>query len=747
MAGESRYEASLSTLVVVLSVAAALAIGVTQADPALLSGGWSAATPTQKTISLLGLGLLPTSLALAAVLRHRSARRNTRRVLAADAWPGNDPADAALNRRLRELWPHEHAITIRATASPAGAAPLPPQALRYRDAQARIRPAVLLDTAFLTRFRAHPDAFCAVLLHELAHHLNRDHWLLFDLRRVLLATAAVATLQLVVSVAGGIAGTGHDLPALAAVMFGKSYTFALLGGVIACLGLARASGRWREALADAFAVRFAGAGALHEAEHLLHASDIEPDATVGRSHAALRETAYLLTPLHVVALGGLVALLADTTAGRLQALLQTAAGDALAMVPVLVADGVLVAGFGGVLLTGVRLTGNRSDGDAVLARMALGLAAGACLARLLFQATPLALASSLMPDGYAVPHSHDPGRLLLAEGLGAATTYAARALVVLIGALAARNGAPAAATFLPAVAFAGVAAIEYAAMAPATLGFAAYATLAATSLLLLRRHRAWPATAIPPWPTLTLAFVAGAGVAGAGDITHLASSMSRAAERADQRGDAAAASRLRESAANASRWHGQGWELLAIAEARTANYRRAADWMTRAAQAPLDSDYGDLFRRWGLAGSFWLQLEPERETGLAARAAFDQALRIWPRLGKTDRPFAASVFYNAACAALREPADRRAAALELSIGVILQPSLAEDAVRDADLRGLWGRGDTRFSAEARDWFAGQVRDADDVSLYRALRGSPLESAEMVGLAQYIVTLARQQTTR
>jgi hypothetical protein len=730
-------EASLSTLVVVFSVAAAVAAGLSQIDPTLFDGGWHDATTSQRILSALGLLLLPAGLLIALVRRWRSAVANRRRVSATVPWPGDDRADRAIHQRLLTLCPQVSEITIRMSGGDF-AAPTPPVALRYLDETRRVCPAILVDGAFMQRFRVYPDALCAVLLHEVAHHVNRDHWLLFDLRRLLLATAVIAVLQFVASVAGGIVGTGHEPAALLAVLSGKSYGLALLAAAFACLAMARASHRWREALADAFAARRVGDAAVQQAERLLHDSATGgPNAA--RSHAPLQATAYLLTPAYVALLGGLVGMLADMLGGRIFVWVG-AHGDAGYFVSLLTLDGLMVAGFGSVLVTCANLSRDRADRIALLARATLCLVAGAVAARLLLQSAPLAF-SSLMPSGYVAPFTHDIGRLLLSESIGATTMYASRAATLFVGALALYGGAPAITAWLPALTFAAVAAFEYIAFASLTYGFAAYAAGAAAATMLVARYRV--VASLRTGPAMLLAMLCAAGLAGAGHTTHLASCLSRAAADAGQRGDRITAHRLFEYAARASRWHGEGWAALAITSATDADFRQAARWMTRAAQAPLDSDNAETFLRWGSAGSFWLHVGNNTETTRAARAAFGQAATHWPRMGKTDNAAAAEVFYNAACAALREPADQRAAAADLMFSVMLHPPVARAARADADLQELWRTADPP-SPVAQQWLAETLGRTNTADLPAALRDSPHDAAELSALARYVVELALRQ---
>lgn len=580
-----------------------------------------------------------------------------------------------------------------------------PRAMRASSAGGKPPNLVLIPPKFWQRFQAYPEALAAVLTHELAHIGNWDIALLFDCQRALSIYVGVAVFSFVSSVVSSVLTDADAFSgdALLAALVGKNYLFVVCASLALTIFVVRRMHVWREALADAHALRIFGAAALRTAERLLADSDPDLPMPTAHLHAPDHKRAYILTPPELLLLGCVTVATVNYLLAPLPFLASLAQPDGVAQVLLLNAALIIMRAGTFILyffaLAAVfreAFAGALTAGRAIWLMMLLAL--GALLSQLLLQTLPLIVTSVGMPARFDFIERVYPGPALLSAIFGSSSFAAnwllfagATAFLYILSGQIFRGLVPGAVWIL-------FAAIECHVVPTWLEGWLAV-LLTAVSLivmalpvlpaLLTRLH------ALPPTLVL-LVFFSAINWLGYGDIGHLASCSSQAGIRHEEanRHDKAIASV--ERAVGRSQPHPEAFlQLARLLMKDQAALSRAARTAEQALAAPYLQSWSTRFTALGLAGELRLSLHTPEDLAIA-RKYFADAEAMWRQNSRIPALGVAQALYNQACVlALLEPGSPSAAAhlLEsLTVADVASPAassrLAKLALQDSDLASL-----------------------------------------------------------
>lgn len=571
-----------------------------------------------------------------------------------------------------------------------------PRALQWREGKV-LRSAVLIPAAYLRRFAAHPQAWQAVLTHELAHFANHDIRLLYVGARLLRAVAWTGWTGVGLSMVASLLADAPplSLAAVQASLAGKAYLFSAL---LLLLGAGYALGRlqaWREALADSTAANVSGEEALVEARLLasgeagkIHPSAVEPTAEE-------RALAYVLTPFDLTVFSFLVTVIANTVASPLAYLANfgSLSEDGRTMLQACGAIVLNLVGFVSFFYAlKVQAGAPRSLSSRTVMTLLALMVGGSVAAQWLTQAAPLIVSSVGMPDGFDYVFRHDPWPLTLSMVLAGGITAAFWVLFSVAGLWLQSRSHRTRAALLPGMVWYAGGPLEAMAFPRLALGWLTVGLSLAAFVLAWRAGRG-PALApqvrsllkgcLPLSPLLALGWI------GWGDVGHLAASASQAGTaclKSDQVEEALPLLRL---AAHLSPGDTAGASQLAAVLAQQPGHQdEAVAWSERALQNPLLHSWNERFAILALAGDIRLQRRGAGDIPAALRH-YEAAVALHRANSRLESSQVAGMLYNYACAVcVQGGATERAAMSPLLEAVLMDYKYAEAALADPDLQTL-----------------------------------------------------------
>jgi hypothetical protein len=635
--------------------------------------------------------------ALFLLVRHRFQGRRQARMLAyAKPPPSSVPAKSELHHlfqqgqtELRLLGDPDFVVDPggRVTASPRV---IPAARL------GNCRYIVLLPALAFTRLRGDSEALDAVLAHELAHVLHRDLRMLAGSEVFLRVTLWFVPIAVAIAVVGSAMtdiAAGEDTgAALLASILGKSSIAVLPLLIVLSIAMLRFAESYREALADAFAVKVVGAAALARAERVLSANDQGARAWSAFDPIVVLY-AWQLIAMFGFAIGALYGYLPSPLA-YWHSTLPTTSSLRLPLSVAFATVGTLVM-YGAVFGLAYILTSDRSSRaittDTVCSRLAL-FVTFAVIGGLVTQTLPLMLSAAPIFDRFPDVARHDAFPLLIADLADSVTSIVACTAVGTMCAMMAKSGRARLWFLLGGVVM--LAGQVEPALAPQyTFGLASFffgtILLAGPAWNVLKRAKTASPTTIAM--ALVAAFIIGGSWFGLGGPGCIATSLEAAAEVASANGDAHRAIYFATLATRFSRLNAAGFLELARLQLASQTFSRDAITSTeQALRAPYLHNWNERFDALVAAATAHLERRDPSDWVLA-RDYLASARDLWRRNTRLDPQNGVILHYNGAVVACHEGKDELTALTDVvaALGLVADDAksaeIARMATEDPDL--------------------------------------------------------------
>lgn len=279
-----------------------------------------------------------------------------------------------------------------------------PEALSYQG-----KNIIVIPGFFLARFRQYPKAFASVLTHELAHFSHKDlamiHKVQLFVKAVIIIFALSSLLFLSASIYADLQVDSNSLMlAIWASVIGKNYLLFQGLVIVLLLLIHKQLEIWREAQADAEAIKHFGEETIKKSEELLNTQE-----TITRATTFHRDNLTTLTPIWVFIAGVVIALFSHRLAGTVSYLFQTSNQANLFDIADTFSNLLLFSGSFYILTTFFKNIAKKDGHFLNLIFMsAFLLILGNYTAFLLLETMPHMISSTMMPEGYDYILRYDP---------------------------------------------------------------------------------------------------------------------------------------------------------------------------------------------------------------------------------------------------------------------------------------------------------------------------------------------------
>jgi Zn-dependent protease with chaperone function len=573
-----------------------------------------------------------------------------------------------------------------AVINDSGETLISPLSLRFENPRRLI---VCFSALFRQRFRPHPQAFAAVLAHELAHFQNRDADWLDGMKRLLVAVIALIALawgmDMYITIVADI-GSNWDWRAVQASLAGKNFILTEIILIAALFAYVRWITKWREALADRTAIAICGEAALQSAERIIQGNS----GISERPSPMQRQQALNLTWRETVLLGFTVNVISEYGAGPFAYLgrfLLQAPPISQYLQPLAAAlmDFLGFLGFFAVLRI-IAINAGQTP-QKTIAISANLLLMGAITGHLLLQVLPLLVTSVAMPVGYDYAYFHDPLKLVTDGFINESLSVSFTVLLAALGAFISFNRQSVWEGIALGIVWVTMATLESTLFPEVAEGWLALGIVLLFSLSLL-----WPRFSFKysyhalPW--IPMIFLSVLFWLGYGDVNHLAACSSQTAVRLADKGDVAGAILAFQRAANRAPLVADGWmQLAAMLARKPERIDEAVNAAERAVNTPFTSAWETQFKTHILTGDLRLSRRHSDDIAQALRH-YAVAENLWYHNSRLPRELAASMLFNEACALLLAKAEKKEAVIRLLEAIVLNPNLAEGMASDPDLAEL-----------------------------------------------------------
>ncbi|MCI5179068.1 MAG: hypothetical protein D3911_07060 [Candidatus Electrothrix sp. AW3_4] len=563
-----------------------------------------------------------------------------------------------------------------------------PLSLKFENPERLI---IGFSALFRQRFRQDPQAFSAVLVHELAHFQNRDADWLNGIKRLLLAVIAIIAMTWILDMYISIASdttSGWDWQALQASLAGKNFIVTQLVLVAALSAYVRWITKWREALADRIAITVCGETALQSAEKIIQGDDAKAE----RPSPGERQQALNLTWREILLLGFTVNAASEYGAGPFSYLSrfflqESSLSHYLEHIAPALMNLLGFLGFFAVLRIISLNAGKSAPKNIPIA--ANILIVGAVIGHMLLQILPLLVTSVAMPEGYDYAYFHDPVKVVLGGLINESLSVSFTVLLAAFGALIHIYRQSIWIGIAPGILFVFSTTIESTFFPEVAEGWISLGVMILFVFLTLRPKLRLKFGYVGPMSNwMPMIILSSLMWLGYGDVNHLAACSSQAAVRLADKGEMTAAILTAQRAAKRAPFMADGWMHLAAMFAHTPErLDEAINASERAVNTPFTSAWETQFKTRILAGDLRLQRRHSDDIEQALKH-YAFAENLWYHNSRLPRKFAASLLYNEACALLLAKEDPKEAVIRLLEAIALNPNLAQSIASDPDLTGL-----------------------------------------------------------
>lgn len=553
---------------------------------------------------------------------------------------------------------------------------------------------ITIPASFLIQFYHYPKELAAVLIHEIAHFLNKDIFLLYDVRRFIKAVIIVSSIYILTSLIHSIVIDSNSLKesvllSIYAAIIGKSYYFfGILFVLILLYIIQKKIEIWREAMADQEAINVCGISSLENAEKLLISQDGYSKVT--RPTTIHRDKSLTLSSFWIIVAGIIINIISSRVVGQFAYLDMELGYDNLLSNVIIscITPFVIFAGFYYVLIVIAKnAINNKKSIISSTLTVSILLILGASIGNIVFDVIPLIITSMGMPEGFDFIKRHDEGKLLISSIVDSLLTNSYYIFLPLICSWIAIKIDNIKTGFIVIILWILLSSIEVYFIPYIMKGWFAILVIVLTFILLIlinyrkifqtiRKFRREDLLFLP-LIALTIAHFAGYG-----DSSHFAVVNSHAGHQKWKEGKIAEAIYYLTKAANYAKRVPQGWIDLAKILSYNKNSKEAINSAEKAFS--LASSWDSKLEALSIITSERLYLRTIKDLEIA-KFYFIEAEKLWRNNSRLSRELVASILYNFACLKAIYEKDITESSIYLLESIALNSKLSSQIDNDPDL--------------------------------------------------------------